>query len=116
MNPKVFILILNWNGKNDTIECLESLKNINYPDYEITVIDNGSTDNSVQLIKHNFPEIKIIFNHKNLGFGGGINAGIKEIRARIKKKKYYMLLLNQDTIVPPDFLSKLVIKAESDTR
>lgn len=115
MKPKVFILILNWNGGENTIECLESLKNINYSNYEIVVIDNGSTDNSIQLIRQEFPEIKIILNHKNLGFAEGMNAGIREVIRNSKFKEYYILLLNQDVIVHPDFLAKLTVKAGSDS-
>lgn len=115
MKPKVFILILNWNGKNDTVECLQSLKKLNYSNYEIVVIDNGSTDTSVQLIKEEYPDINIIYNHKNLGFAEGMNRGIRMIKTRYPElKDYHVLLLNQDVIIEPDFLEKLVEKAEAN--
>lgn len=71
---KTFILILNFNGKKDTLECLKSLKKAKVST-EIIIIDNGSTDGSVQLIKARFPEIKVIENRKNLGFAAGNNVG-----------------------------------------
>jgi GT2 family glycosyltransferase len=64
MYPKVSIIILNWNGKGDTIECLESLKHVTYPNYEILVVDNGSTDDSVKCFREQFLEIEIIENEK----------------------------------------------------
>ena len=71
MNPKVAIIILNWNGKEDTIECLESLKHITYPNYEILLVDNGSTDGSVECFRERYPGMEIIENGENLGFAEG---------------------------------------------
>jgi len=110
-NPRVDIVILNWNGKEDTIECLESLKNITYSNYEILLVDNGSTDESVKCLKKLYPEIEIIENHKNLGFAGGNNVGI--CRA-IEQSAGYVLILNNDTIVDPEFLDKLIEVAENN--
>ncbi len=109
--PTVAIIILNWNGKEDTIECLESLKQITYPDYEILLVDNGSTDGSVECFRERFPELEIIENGKNLGFAEGSNVGI---RRAMEKRVDYVLLLNNDTIVDGEFLSELVEVAKSD--
>lgn len=111
--PKVSIIVLNWNGKEDTIECLESLKLITYPNYEILLVDNGSTDGSVKYFRERYPEIEIIENRENLGFAEGNNVGI---RKAMKNLTDYILLLNNDTIVNPDFLTKMVEVAESDTK
>jgi hypothetical protein len=111
--PKVSIIILNWNGKEDTIECLESLKQITYPNYEITLVDNGSTDDSVKYFTDNYPVLKIIQNKKNLGFVEGNNVAIKPILKSPDSK--YILLLNNDTIVKENFLEELVDSAEKDT-
>lgn len=111
--PKVTIILLNWNGKNDTIECLESLKNITYLNYEILLIDNGSTDGSIDLFRHRYPEIEIIENKENLGFSEGNNVGI---RKAIEKKTDYVLLLNNDTIVDSEFLTELIKVAEKSNK
>jgi len=110
---KVAIIILNWNGKKDTLECLDSLKKINYPNYKIIVVDNGSKEDSVKEIKRNFPKIEIIRNKKNLGFAEGSNVGI---RYALKNKADYVLLLNNDTIVDRKFLSEMMKVAESDEK
>jgi GT2 family glycosyltransferase len=109
MSPKVFIIILNWNNWPDTLECLESLKNNDYPNYQVVIIDNGSQEKPPAPN----PEIKIIYNRENLGFSGGNNVGIKYA---LGKGADYILLLNNDTIVSHDFSSKLVEAGESDER
>jgi len=111
MENKVVIVILNWNGKNDTIECIKSLNNIKYKNYEIIVVDNGSTDGSIEYIKMAFPEIGLIANDNNLGYAEGNNVGIK---VAIEKGAYYILLLNNDITVAPDFLNGLVEIADKD--
>jgi len=107
MQPKVFIIILNWNGRADTLECLESLKNNDYPNYQVVIIDNGSKDKFSILDS----EIKVIYNKENLGFSGGNNVGIKYA---LENNADYILLLNNDAIVSQDFLSKLVETGESN--
>ena len=102
---KVSIVILNWNGKNDTNECLYSLKNINYKNYEIIVIDNGSTDGSVQFLKREYQNIILIENKRNLGFTGGNNVGIKRA---LKNGAKYVVLLNNDTIVDKDVIKEMI--------
>jgi GT2 family glycosyltransferase len=117
MEPKVFIIILNWNGWKDTIECLKSLKKIGYPNYQIVLVDNGSTDESVFQLKNFCSEDNegLIFleNQNNLGFAGGNNVGIKRA---LENQADYVLLLNNDTTVEPDFLTQLVKAAESDKK
>ena len=63
---KVSIIILNWNGLDDTRECLGSLKNIDYPDHEVFVVDNGSSDGSAETIAKEFPHVRLIRNNENL--------------------------------------------------
>jgi len=111
--PRVSIIILNWNGKKDTIECLNSLKKIDYKNYKTILVDNGSKDDSVKEIKKNFPNVKIIQNRKNLGFAEGNNIGIKY---SLKNKADYILLLNNDTVVDEKFLSEMIRLAESDEK
>jgi len=113
MNLEVFIVILNWNGKKDTSECLSSLKKITYKNYKIVLVDNGSKDDSVKEIKKNFPNVKIIQNKQNLGFAEGSNVGIKYA---LKNKADYVLLLNNDAIADKKFLSEMMEIAESDEK
>lgn len=113
-NPKVNIIILNWNGKENTINCLEALKSTTYSNYEIIIVDNGSTDGSVQYFKENYSLIKLIENGKNLGFAEGNNVALREVLKREEIK--YVSLLNNDTIVKPDWLEKLVNALEADEK
>lgn len=109
--PKVTIIILNWNGKEDTIECLKSLSMICYPNYEVVLVDNGSTDDSVSCFKKVFPQIKLIETGANLGFAGGNNVGIKYA---LETSTDFILLLNNDTIVDPKFLDELIKFSEHE--
>jgi len=110
---KVVIIILNWNRKFDAAECIESLKHIVYPNYEITLVDNGSSDGSIEYIKKLYPYIKIIANNTNLGYAEGNNIGM---RKALGSETDYLLLLNNDTIVDPIFLDELVKVAERNKK
>jgi len=110
--PKVNIVILNWNGKENTINCLESLKLTTYSNYKVIIVDNGSTDGSVKYFKNHYPEIELIENKENLGFAEGNNVAIKRILGR--KEIKYICLLNNDTLVKPGWLEYLVSALESD--
>ncbi|MBI5700635.1 glycosyltransferase family 2 protein [Candidatus Saganbacteria bacterium] len=103
--PKVSIVILNWNQYFDTKECLASLMNTDYGNFEIILADNGSKDSSQIHIKNEFPGITLIENGKNLGFAEGSNVGI---RLALSHGADYVLLLNNDTTVEPNFLSHLI--------
>lgn len=112
MRPKVYIIILNWNGWQDTLECLESVKKINYQNYRMIVIDNGSTNESVEKISGYIKEFKnfeLLVQKENLGFTGGNNLGIKYA---LENGADYVLLLNNDTTVDENFLSELAVAAE----
>lgn len=111
-NEKVAIVILNWNGKEDTVECLESLRGISYADTATIVVDNGSTDGSAAYIKERYPHVALVETGRNLGYAGGNNAGISYAMASFRPG--YILLLNNDTVVDRDFLSELVRVAGSD--
>lgn len=93
---KISIIVVNWNGLKDTLKCLDSLHQLNYFNYEIIIVDNGSSDDSITVIKESFPHIQIIETKKNLGFAGGNNVGIKKA---LENKADYIFLLNNDTIV-----------------
>jgi GT2 family glycosyltransferase len=104
--PKVSIVILNWNGLEDTIECLESLKKVTYPSYEVILVDNGSQGDDVEVLRERYGDyIHIVQNEKNYGFAKGNNVGI---RYALGKGTDYVLVLNNDTVVAPTFLDELV--------
>jgi len=139
--PKVSIIILNWNGWKDTIECLESLYQITYPNYDVIVVDNGSKDDSIEKIKEyaegnieakreeaeagggkeeeiaDLPsnrKLIIIKNEKNYGFAEGNNIGMRYALKALNPD--YVLLLNNDTVVDKEFLGELVKVGESDEK
>lgn len=103
--PKVAIIVLNWNNYADTKECLESLENATYPNYEIIVVDNGSTDGSAARLEAEFPRHKFIRNKENLGFAGGCNVGIK---VSLEENADCVLLLNNDAVLEPSSLKPAV--------
>lgn len=106
---KIVIILLNWNGKKDTLECLASLQNVNYSNFQPIVVDNGSKDNSVAEIRKQYPEIPILENGANLGFAGGNNPGIEWA---LRQHAEWILLLNNDTIVDPNFLKAFMDAAK----
>lgn len=111
LHPAVSIIIVNWNGKADTLACLESLRADSYPAKRVIVVDNGSSDDSVSTLRGRFPEVTVLETGRNLGFTGGNNAGI---RAALGAGAEYVYLLNNDTICEPGALSELVRTAEGD--
>lgn len=114
-NPNVSIVIINWNGWEDTIECLESLYRIDYPNYKIIIVDNHSHDDSVKRIRDYFEgkAFTIIENEENYGFAEGNNIGIRYALKHLNPG--YILLLNNDTIVNKDFLKELINTGEKNT-
>lgn len=103
--PKIFIIILNWNGGKDTLECLRSVGKIDYPEFEIVVVDNGSTDGSPGAIHETFREVTLLETGQNLGYAEGNNVGIRHALAGGAE---YILLLNNDTVVDAQLVSQLV--------
>lgn len=113
--PAVAIIILNYNGKRDSIDCLESLgrmSNRNF-NFEIMLVDNGSVDKSVEIISNKYPMVSLIENHDNIGFSAGNNIGIKKA---LENGADLILLLNNDTIVHKDFLDELVVFAAANKK
>ncbi|HSX03971.1 MAG TPA: glycosyltransferase family 2 protein [Rhabdochlamydiaceae bacterium] len=102
MPPKIFIIILNWNGKKDTLECLSSVEKINYQNFEVVVVDNGSSDDSVSVIKTAFPQITLLETGKNLGYAEGNNVGI---RYAMDSGADFLFILNNDTTLDPEILT-----------
>lgn len=110
--PKVSIIILNWNGVKDTIECIEALEKITYTNYDIIVVDNGSTGDDVEILERKYGErICIIANDENYGLSKGRNIGI---RHALDDKAEYVQILDNDVLVASDFLIQLIDVAQSD--
>jgi GT2 family glycosyltransferase len=110
-NPEVTCIVLNWNGWQDTIDCLNALKKCTYPHLTVIVVDNGSTDGSVVKIRAAHPDIQLLESKTNLGFAGGNNIGI---RHALEHDAEYVWLLNNDTMPAADALPALVAKALAD--
>lgn len=104
----ISVVILNFNGKRYLEKCLSSLESQTYRDFEVIVVDNASSDGSVDFLEAQFPWVRIIENEKNLGFAGGTNSGIRRAEGE------YILTLNNDTQVDRRFLECLVGPMQSD--
>ena len=111
--PKAFIVILNYNGKDVIKKCLTSVFKIDYPDFEVVLVDNNSTDGSLEIAKSNFSKANFIKNEENLGYASGNNIGI---RFSLERMAEYVLLLNNDTEVEKDFLMKMIAVMEEDEK
>ncbi len=103
----VAIILVNYNGADDTIECIKSLKKVKEPEYMIIVVDNCSNDDSIKRLKkeQRYNDFVLLQASSNAGFSAGNNLGI---RYAIGKEADYYLLLNNDTIVETDFLKNLI--------
>lgn len=112
LSPKVGIIVLNWNGWRDTIECLASLSTLTYDNHQIYVVDNASTDGSETHLSAWHPGLRILQSGANLGWSGGNNVGIQTALAEGCE---HILLLNNDATVRPDMLDQLVAAAELPT-
>jgi len=110
MKKTVSVIIVNYNGAHHLKECLDSLREQTFRDFDVILVDNASTDDSVAFTRNTCPEAVIIENRENVGYGGGNNAGIRQSRGR------YVVLLNNDTKVDPQWLEKLIGPAEKDKR
>ncbi len=106
--PTVSIIVLNWNGKKFLKNCLDSLVQLTYPQVEIIVVDNNSTDDSQEFVKTNYQKVILIENKENYGFAKGNNIGFKASTGD------YILILNNDTIVTSNFLAPLIKDFENN--
>jgi GT2 family glycosyltransferase len=104
----VVCVVVNWNGWRDTLPCLESLARQDYPALHVIVVDNASTDDSVERIRADCPWVELLESGANRGFAAGCNIGIVVARNRGAE---FIWLLNNDTVAPPNTLSQLVASA-----
>lgn len=119
-DPSAIVVVLNYNGWEDTLECLSSLEKLQYPNFEVIVVDNKSTDDSYEKIKRwisdkesGFPKFTLLASPANLGYAGGNNIGI---RRALEREADYVWILNNDTVVDPDSLSELAAFAQANPR
>ena len=110
MKELVSIIIVNYNGKNHLEKCLESIMRIDYNNYEIILVDNNSTDKSIELVKNTYPNVMIIKLDKNYGFAEPNNIGAKNAKGD------FLFFLNNDTIVTPKCISELINVFKSNAK
>ncbi len=110
-SPSVAVIVVNWNRRDDTLECLRSLTKMTYPNWRAILVDNGSSDGSVQAVRSAYPKVKLIESLENLRYAGGNNLGIREV---LDQNDEYCLLLNNDTVVEPDLLDHLIGAAQEE--
>jgi GT2 family glycosyltransferase len=106
--PHVAVVVLCWNGRDDTLACLASLDRVAWERLSVIAVDNGSTDGTVAAISGEFPHVRVIRSEENLGFAEGNNVGL---RAAIESAADYVLLLNNDTIADEHLVEELVSEA-----
>jgi GT2 family glycosyltransferase len=104
-SPRVDVITLTWNQRQDTLECLASLNQLTYPNYRIIVVDNGSIDGTAEAVRAQYPTVTLLVNERNLGFQGGFNVGI---RLALDSGADYVFVMNNDTSVQADILDELV--------
>jgi len=109
--PKVFVVVLNYNGGNFIKKCLTSVFKNDYPNFEVVMVDNNSNDGSLEMAKSNFSKADFIKNEENFGYAAGNNVGI---RYSLERMADYVCILNNDTEVEKDFISRLVETMEKD--
>ena len=105
MNPHVYILILNWNGKEVLKPCLDSVMSIDYSNYSVMVIDNGSSDGSINMVKENHPKVGILALDQNYEFSSGYNRCFTQLK---NEPSEFIMLLNNDTIVDLEILNSFI--------
>jgi len=103
--PLVAIIVLDFNGKEDTLECVRSIVRIRYSRFRLYAVNNGSQESILDEVKQILPQAVVIENRENLGFTGGSNIGC---RRALEDGADFVLLLNNDTVVDPEFLSPLI--------
>lgn len=107
--PSVGVVVLSWNGREDTLGALESLREVTYRPLAVVVVDNGSDDGTFEAVRAEHPEVDLVRSESNLGYAEGNNLGI---RRALDLGSDYVLVLNNDVVVDPGFVTALVLEAE----
>lgn len=106
-------MMLSWNDAENTLDCLRSVYQLDYAHYRVLVVDNGSSEETVRAIRAAFPQVELIVNPSNLGFGGGANVGFERA---LQHGVEYVLFINNDTVLEPGLLRELVRSADAHPR
>jgi GT2 family glycosyltransferase len=109
--PLAYVIILNFNGSRWLQPCLQSLRATEYANFKTVLVDNASTDDSIGLIRRQFPEVELVANSANLGFSEGNNVAIRQA---LDEAADYVVLLNPDTKVTPRWLGELIAVGERE--
>ena len=104
-NPKIHLIVLNWNDKELSRKCLSSIEKVSYSNYEVLIVDNNSEDGSVEFFKQHFPNYDILALKDNLKYAGGNNAAVDYLQPN---EEDYLVFINNDTMVSSDFLDHLI--------
>ena len=105
----VALVVLSWNGREDTLSCLDSLSRVSYQPLTVIVVDNGSDDGTGDAVREAHPQVDLVRSEENLGFAGGNNLGV---RRALELGADHVMLLNNDTTVDPGFIEPLVEELE----
>jgi GT2 family glycosyltransferase len=108
--PRVAVVVVSWNRREDTLACLQSLAEVDWRPLDVVVVDNGSSDGSAEAVQTSFPQARLIALELNRGFAGGSNAGV---RRALELGAEHVLLLNNDCEIEPDAVAALVDAAAS---
>jgi GT2 family glycosyltransferase len=108
MAIRASVIIANWNGREFLSECLDSLAVQTFADFEVLLVDNGSSDGSLALVREHYPQVRIVSLNENTGFARGNNLGFSAASGE------YLLTLNNDTRAEPGWLAALVAAADAD--
>ena len=109
--PLIYVVILTWNQKDMTCECLDSVLKLDYPNFRVALVDNCSTDGTQEHIRRSYTSVELIENPSNLGYAGGNNVGIEYALANGAE---YVFILNNDTDIHADCLTRLADTMEAD--
>ena len=106
--PSVTIIVLNWNAAHFLPDCLTALLDLNYPNFQVVLVDNNSSDNSVEMVRRSFPSVELVCSPTNRGFAAGNNLALRQSNSD------FVVLVNPDVVVDEDWLRQLIMPMQTD--